>query len=212
MTWKVCYTDDRYEISDLGEVRNKETGKLRKLQMGTNGYLQVALCGKLERVHRLVLEAFYGPSKLICNHKDGDKHNNNLSNLEYCTRSYNARHAIAMGLKKYDRKPVYIKDKYGKITKFNSAHDAAKHLNASKYSIDDALRGRNKTLFGHVVSHNKRELSGIPCNPPKEPNKVIYNGKLYKNMCEASKDTNVSSQMIWYYCNKAKDCKGWSYV
>lgn len=50
-------------------------------------------------VHRAVLLAFEWPSELECNHKDGNKLNNHLDNLEYCTRSHNVQHAHDTGLK-----------------------------------------------------------------------------------------------------------------
>lgn len=48
--------------------------------------------------HRLVLLAFTGPSDLFVNHKDGNKINNKLENLEYCTKSENGLHAYRTGL------------------------------------------------------------------------------------------------------------------
>lgn len=50
------------------------------------------------RVHRLVLLTFVGASPLEVNHRDGCKQNNELTNLEYCTRSDNMRHAVRTGL------------------------------------------------------------------------------------------------------------------
>jgi hypothetical protein len=68
----------------------------------TGGYRFVALKGGVCRkhyVHRLVMEAFAGPGPgKDVNHIDGDKTNNRLSNLEYCDRLHNVRHAIATGL------------------------------------------------------------------------------------------------------------------
>jgi hypothetical protein len=53
-----------------------------------------------KRIHRLVLEAFVGPcpDDLQANHKDGDKQNNDLTNLEWTTQSENMKHAHKMGL------------------------------------------------------------------------------------------------------------------
>lgn len=68
------------------------------------GYLVAALRQNLTdaarqvKVHRLVAAAFLGRSELDVNHKDGDKTNNNLANIEYCTRAYNCQHAYATGL------------------------------------------------------------------------------------------------------------------
>lgn len=55
----------------------------------------------IKYIHQLVLETFVGPcpKKMECNHKDGNKHNNNLSNLEWVTASKNNKHAFKIGLK-----------------------------------------------------------------------------------------------------------------
>lgn len=100
-TWKSvkCY-EGLYEVSNTGKVRTlnyKHTGKVKELALGDNGtgYLRVCLykewkC-KIFLVHRLVAEAFIGeiPKGLVVNHKDENKHNNNVENLEICTIKYN---------------------------------------------------------------------------------------------------------------------------
>lgn len=62
------------------------------------GYNYIALCkngaSTKRLVHRLVLAAFIGESELQCNHKDGNKDNNNIENLEYVTPLQNLRHCI----------------------------------------------------------------------------------------------------------------------
>lgn len=98
-----------YEISNIGQVRsfNKNTnGKIMKQNRNTKGYLFVELRKNkkrfIKKVHRLVMETFIGKSKLQVNHKDGNKHNNNLKNLEYVTCKQNIIHAWKIGL--YKRK------------------------------------------------------------------------------------------------------------
>ena len=75
-----------------------------------NGYkvVRVKINNKIFRkqVHCLIMEDFCGSSDLIVNHKDGNKSNNNLSNLEYVTYSQNAIHAYNTGLRKATNKPV----------------------------------------------------------------------------------------------------------
>lgn len=98
--------EGKYEISNYGNVRvlKTKTGlpccKVMKPSPVKDGYLMVDLCSgsgtrvdrkrKSRQVHRLVLEAFVGESKLECNHKDYDRKNNRLDNLEYVTRAENA--------------------------------------------------------------------------------------------------------------------------
>jgi hypothetical protein len=75
-------------------------GGIVKQSRHSGGYLVVSLRdGKKHFVHKLVMEAFCGvASGRDVNHIDGDKANNCLSNLEYCNRLHNVRHAIATGL------------------------------------------------------------------------------------------------------------------
>jgi hypothetical protein len=93
-----------YEISDNGQVRSIKTGRILKTQCSATGYATITLRrdGKnyARYVHRLVAQAFFGirTSDKVVNHKDGNRQNNHVDNLEWCTRSQNAQHAIQTGL------------------------------------------------------------------------------------------------------------------
>lgn len=99
-SWQPVQGMDTYEVSDLGRVKGPRG--IRKLVKHSEGYRQVGIWrdGKVITylVHRLVMEAFVGPSSQEINHKDGDKTNNRLSNLEYCSRVENVHHAVSNGL------------------------------------------------------------------------------------------------------------------
>lgn len=92
--------EDLYEVSNEGRIRNKNTGRILKPNKIHNGYLQVSLCKDGERkpalVHRLVAQAFLpNPNHYPqVNHKDEDKTNNSVDNLEYCTIQYNINYSI----------------------------------------------------------------------------------------------------------------------
>ena len=107
--WKPTF-HDLYEVSNLGNVRriapgiNTKTGRVLKPCKSGNGYMIVGLHKGGSRknclVHRLVAEAFISqiPKGLTVNHKDGNKLNNELNNLEIVTYSENLKHAIRTGL------------------------------------------------------------------------------------------------------------------
>lgn len=89
-----------YQVSNLGRVKSLGNDKTKKEKIlsqyeNKNGYLYVNLCkdGKMKtfRVHRLVANAFIpNPNGYRCvNHKDEDKTNNCVDNLEWCTHQYN---------------------------------------------------------------------------------------------------------------------------
>jgi hypothetical protein len=90
-------------VSSLGRVKNIKRGKIRKIFPYTNGYYRVVLTRNQKQtilaVHRIVAQEFIGLSdKPQVNHKDGDKSNNAVSNLEWVTREENVKHAIDTGL------------------------------------------------------------------------------------------------------------------
>lgn len=118
VVWKpVLGYEDYYEISNEGEVRslnrtvittNRNSylrkGKVMSKIQDKFGYLSVGLTlnskTKLIKIHRLVALAFISnpENKLTVNHKDGNKLNNNVDNLEWSTYSENSKHAFDNGL------------------------------------------------------------------------------------------------------------------
>lgn len=84
-----------YYASNFGRIFSSKTGKCLKLQGNGAGYLKINLykdgIKKGLFVHRLVMSAFCGQSDLVVNHKDNDRQNNRLDNLEYVTQSDNVK-------------------------------------------------------------------------------------------------------------------------
>ena len=109
--WRIIPTYPDYSVSTNGLVcratrrRGAVVGKVLRPFLNDKGYKKVGLAknGKKKTcsVHRLVLEAFVGdcPKGGVCNHKDGNKVNNSIENLEYCTPSENQKHAYGMELR-----------------------------------------------------------------------------------------------------------------
>ena len=97
--WKTCIPG--YEASSDGRIRNAKTGNLIKQYPHKDGYLRIQIAGKTHTVHRIIASTFLPntDNKPEINHIDGIKTNNAVSNLEWCTRSENQKHAYRMGLK-----------------------------------------------------------------------------------------------------------------
>lgn len=102
--WKKI-NEFNYSVSNLGRVRNDKTGRFNKPSSNGHGYMHLALHEygvAFDRyVHILVAQAFLGlPTKEApeVNHKDSDKSNNKLTNLEYSSRIDNAYHAVRNNL------------------------------------------------------------------------------------------------------------------
>lgn len=93
--------EELYEVSDHGRVRSLRSGKVLAPCPSREGYVLVSLSrGKAfkAKVHRLVAEAFIGDgSGLSVNHRDLDKRNNHVSNLEWVPHADNIRHAVKAG-------------------------------------------------------------------------------------------------------------------
>lgn len=97
--WKdVKGYEGHYKVSNLGRIKSFKyylEGKLLKTQIDWDGYETISLTlnkkSKKYKVHRLVAQAFIpNPDNLLeINHKDKNKLNNNVKNLEWCTRKYN---------------------------------------------------------------------------------------------------------------------------
>lgn len=106
-----------YQVSNLGDVRSinrRGDGTVRKLRFkkGRGGYHSVHLCVSGEQkacyVHRLVAEAFLPNQQNlpIVNHKDENKKNNNVRNLEWCDYSHNMRHSMNLHPEELEKRKI----------------------------------------------------------------------------------------------------------
>ena len=102
--WRAVAGYEGYEVSDHGLVRHN--GRVLRRQRDRGGYWRVEMWRggrrRSMRVHLVVAETFIGPRPLgqETNHRDGDKSNARVENLEYVTRGENHAHAYRIGLRK----------------------------------------------------------------------------------------------------------------
>ena len=93
MEWKNY--NEKYLISNCGDVKNIKSEKILKIRTTPEGYVHYSLGGTNKKVHRIVANLFVpNPNNLPCvNHIDGNKLNNSYTNLEWCNYSMNLEHA-----------------------------------------------------------------------------------------------------------------------
>jgi len=142
--------------------------KIRKLSTDKGGYLVVTLYSKNKskqfKVHRLVASAFIdNPENKKCvNHKDGNKKNNNISNLEWCTHGENKSHSFRVLNEKHWHKGKTGKScKYSKVLQqieistgkvlatYHGTHDAHRITGISQGNISAVCRGSRHHAGGY---------------------------------------------------------------
>ena len=139
-------------------IMTNEWRELKQVYDKTCGYMIVTLCrGKNQgrqnkRVHRLLMEAFVdNPNNYPqINHIDGNKLNNNLANLEWCSAKHNSIHAVSMGLCDAGRKASeVIVEQYDLssnfIAEYPSMHEASRVTNIAWQNISKVCRGLRKS-------------------------------------------------------------------
>lgn len=168
--------DGKYEISNYGNVRNTVTGKYLKPSISKTGYYFV----KLDRagaprknafIHRLVAENFILPvnGKFQVNHKDGDKSNNCVENLEWVTPAENIQHSFsALGKKSALKGKTGAENKNSRpvcqytldgdfVRQWPGVSDAARNVGCSPAQILNVIAGRIATCHGYIWAYEKSD-------------------------------------------------------
>ena len=158
MGYKTILEFPDYEINDIGIVRKKHNKKILKQQIDKDGYYRVSLFKNkkvfFKPVHRLVAITFVENqlNKPCVNHKDENKLNNCVSNLEWVTVAEN---------NKYGTRTLRSSIKQGKVIEqyslsgklintFHSIREAARKINKSSGNISRCCNGKSNTSYGYV--------------------------------------------------------------
>lgn len=143
--WK-SFRDGRYFISNLGRLKNSDNNKILSGHINpVTVYIRDNLFfrdGSKQTIprHHIVWEAFHPNEEIeVLNHKDGDKTNNRLSNLENISRSENLSHAYKVLKSKKTRKCCGVNINSGEIKIFFSISEAAQVLRCQESTIRTAL-------------------------------------------------------------------------
>lgn len=156
--WKpIIGYEGLYEVSNFGRIKSIKTNKIMKYSKNKKGYCRISLYSKNAKrkkktyfVHRLVAEVFLlNAEKLpFINHKDENKENNNVNNLEWCDAKYNNNYGTK-NIRTIRNKKIQQLDKNNNIIKnWNSIKEASETLNIKSSNIVACLKGRQKTSGG----------------------------------------------------------------
>lgn len=128
------------EIKQNGEVIFTSTGKMITPKNNGNGYLRIYIPEVKKRflLHRLVATAYLPnpENKPQVNHIDGNKHNNSVNNLEWCTNKENMDHFYKI-----------MNGNTVKVDKYSSEYRTRKKIMASKYCVEE------KGVYGKVIKY-----------------------------------------------------------
>lgn len=207
--WKQIKLYPEYEISNMGRVKYL-------IRKGPKPYKQKITYGggkegnyktfkfinneisKIESIHRIVaLEFIDNPNPHnynIVNHIDGNKSNNSVENLEWCSRSQNIHHAYDNNLIKSKRNVFALSEKNEIIKEFESLKDAGEYCNRDKANIHVAIKSGN--LCANLYWCYKEEY-----NPDKSNLKKNY--KLNKKVKQICPHTNETIK-IWCSVSEAQ--------
>lgn len=183
-----------YEVSTFGNVRNIKTKKLLKLTI-KSGYYSVNLSyvkenGCIVRLNRLVAKTFIeNPDNYeVVNHIDGNKLNNNVSNLEWCSNKMNRQHAIENNLVTFHKRKVQQLSMDGTLlATYDSIKEAEEKTGCSNKNISTVCKGSRKSCGGYIWKYTEDDKDEIiDMNQidgkviPEYPNYIVTKeGKIY---------------------------------
>lgn len=159
-----------YMIDTDGNVYNEKTNRLLKQQRNKSGYKTITLCKDSHKktflVHRLVAETFIRNDSNLpeVNHKDENKDNNSVGNLEWCTHCYNSHYGVNAPAKQMRKETIHKANDATrkvviqfllngeKVREYQSAKDASALTGISRANIQKCCSSntKNKTAGGYI--------------------------------------------------------------
>lgn len=212
--WKDCAKFPKYQVSNLGNIRNKKTKHLITQKPNHNGYMRVGLYKEDSTrinvsVHRLVAEAFLegGGNDMDVDHILGNKADNRAERLAWTTRSENIKRAYGIGLKKPishpNATPVKIVET-GEV--YPSLRNCAEVLGGGRKYIQKCLNGEQKMYkelhFEKATRNNVKPAKKILYDFQMEAVRKGFNGCIFNG----GTGTGKSRTGLYFYF---KEQGGW---
>ena len=202
-----------YSVNEEGIIINNISGKILKQRL-QQGYKHVGLHiehkNRSFRVHRLVAEAFIkNPNNYpYVNHKDGNRQNNNVSNLEWCTPSQNSLHSSKINKQRFFTKRVKQYNMNGEfMLEYNSIKEAALETNTNPEKISEVYNRHRLSTNNYQwrFSDDEQDVL-IQYNAPTLKKKVgqYLNGKLintYDSFSQAARAIGGDEGAISRICS-----------
>jgi NUMOD4 motif/HNH endonuclease len=189
--WKQVEGTTLYEVSTFGNVRNKYTGRILKYTI-KGGYKSVGLMGftsKSKAIHRLVAIAFLEnpENKPHVNHKDKDRGNNNINNLEWVTAAENNKHKSETLIQTTNQNlEIYRLDK--QTEEILGKHESI--IDAARWCFEQGLAKHELSLraeIGNCIKYMSKTSGGFKWRLVEQ---IDLEGEIWKEIQIEGKDTS----------------------
>lgn len=207
-----------YECNEDGKIRNKKSKKILRGTLKKNGYIEYELyidgIGIFILGHRIIAQTFLpNPCNYPqVNHKNGDKKDNRIENLEWCDSSYNNSHAYKNNLNSNDsiKVPICQLDKaFNLVAIYQSISEAKEETGIA--NINKVLAGERQTAGGYYWQYADKNYRHKKTGIKKKVIQYSMEGELlavYDSASEASRITHIYRKGISDCCNgKIQSCK-----
>lgn len=217
--WREIPGFSSYAANSHGQIIHKRKNRYPKIievpsSKGT--YLRVSALSddkksRSKEIHHLVCLAFHGKPQsddYEVNHKDGDKHNNRPSNLEWVTRSENLTEAYITGLRKENRRIEVTDHSIGQTIEYYSMNEVGRVLGISKHAIWRIIRDHRDSFYDDRYTF--KVIPGSVSNK-RSSTKLIHaleckTSTMYTfdNLGDAELTTGVFRNTIYYHLSRGR--------